>query len=53
MLELVGEDSVTFREQVGLFEIMTSLEMPKVQKELIQGVPNKVVTQVHPYLIPL
>lgn len=53
MLELMGEDSIVFQDQVGLFKIMTSLEMPKVQKELIWGVPDRVVAQVYPYLILL
>ena len=54
MIDLVGEDSIVHGREVGLFELMTALETPDVQKEIIRGhVNEKTIKQVHPELIPL
>ena len=54
MIDLVGEDSIVHGREVGLFELMTALETPDVQKEIIRGhVIDKMIKQVHPELIPL
>ena len=37
MIEIIGEDSVTHGREVGLFELMTALETPDVQKEIVRG----------------
>ena len=54
MIDLVGEDSIVHGREVGLFELMTALETPDVQKEIVRGhVNDKTIKQVHPELIPL
>ena len=54
MINLVGEDSIVHGREVGLFELMTALETPDVQKEIIRGhVNDKTIKQVHLELIPL
>ena len=54
MIEIVGEDSIVHYDKVGLFELMTALETPDVQKEIVRGqVTDRMICQVHPYLIPL
>ena len=54
MIDLVGEDSIVHGREVGLFELITSLETPDVQKEIIRGHANdKMIKQVMPELIPL
>ena len=54
MIEIVGEDSIVHYDEVSLFELMTALETPDVQKEIIKGqVTDRTIRQVHPYLIPL
>ena len=54
MINLVGEDSVVHGQEVGLFELITALETPDVQKEIIRGHANdKMIKQVMPELIPL
>ena len=37
MIEIVREDSIVHHDEVGLFELMTALETPDVQKEIIKG----------------
>ena len=54
MINLVGEDSIIHGREVGLFELMTALETPDVQKEIVRGqVNDKTIKQVHLELIPL
>ena len=54
MIDLVGEDSIVHGREVGLFELVTALETPDVQKEIIRGHANdKTIKQVMPELIPL
>ena len=54
MIDLVGEDSIIHGREVGLFELITALETPDVQKEIIRGHANeKTIKQVMPELIPL
>ena len=54
MINLVGEDSIVHGREVGLFELITALETPDVQKEIIRGHANeKIIKQVMPELIPL
>ena len=54
MIEIIGEDSIVHYDEVGLFELMTALETPDVQKEIVRGqVTDRTICQVHPYLIPL
>ena len=54
MIDLIGEDSIVHGREVGLFELMTALETPDVQKEIVRGhVNEETIKQVHPELIPL
>ena len=54
MIDLVGEDSIIHGREVGLFELITALETPDVQKEIVRGHANeKIIKQVMPELIPL
>ena len=54
MINLVGEDSIVHGREVGLFELVTALETPDVQKEIIRGqATDKTIKQVMPELIPL
>ena len=54
MINLVGEDSIIHGREVGLFELITALETPNIQKEIIKGHANeKTIKQVMPELIPL
>ena len=54
MIEIVGEDSITHGREVGLFELITSLETPDVQKEIIRGhVNERTIKQIMPELILL
>ena len=54
MIDLVGEDSIIHGREVGLFELITALETPDVQKEIVRGhVNEKTIKQVMPELIPL
>ena len=54
MIDLVGEDSIIHGREVGLFELITALETPNVQKEIVRGYANeKTIKQVMPELIPL
>ena len=54
MIDLVGEDSIIHGREVGLFELITPLETPDVQKEIVRGHANeKTIKQVMPELIPL
>ena len=54
MIDLVGEDSIVHGREVGLFELITALETPDVQKEIVRGHANdKTIKQVMPELIPL
>ena len=41
MIELVGEDSIVHGQQVGLFELITALETPDVQKQIVRGHVNE------------
>ena len=52
MIEIIGKDSIVHGHKVGLFELMTALETPNVQEQIIRGqVTDQVIHQVHPYLI--
>ena len=54
MIDLVGEDSIIHGREVGLFELITALETPDVQKEIVRGhVNEKTIKQVMLELIPL
>ena len=54
MIDLIGEDSIIHGHEVGLFELITALETPDVQKEIVRGHANeKTIKQVMPELIPL
>ena len=54
MIDLAGEDSIIHGQEVGLFELITTLETPDVQKEIVRGhVNEKTIKQVMPELIPL
>ena len=54
MIDLVGEDSIIHGREVGLFELITTLETPDVQKEIVRGhVNEKTIKQVMPEIIPL
>ena len=54
MINLVGEDSIIHGQEVGLFELITTLETPDIQKEIVRGHANeKTIKQVMPELIPL
>ena len=54
MIDLVGEDSIVHGQEVGLFELITALETPDVQKEIVRGHANeRMIKQVMPELIPL
>ena len=54
MIDLIGEDSIIRGREVGLFELITTLETPDVQKEIVRGHANeKTIKQVMPELIPL
>ena len=54
MITIIGEDSVVHGREVGLFELMTALETPDVQKEIVRGhVNERTIKQVAPDLIPL
>ena len=54
MIDLVGEDSIIHGQEVGLFKLITALETPDVQKEIVRGhVNEKTIKQVMPELIPL
>ena len=54
MIDLVGEDSIVHGREVGLFELITALETPDVQKGIIRGHANeKTIKQVMPELIPI
>ena len=54
MIDLVGEDSIVHGREVGHFELITALETPDVQKEIVRGHANeRTIKQVMPELIPL
>ena len=54
MIEIVGEDSIVHGQEVSLFELITTLETPDVQKEIVRGhVNERTIKQVMPELIPL
>ena len=54
MINLIGEDSIIHGREVGLFELITALETPDVQKEIVRGHANeRMIKQVMPELIPL
>ena len=54
MIEIVGEDSIAHGREVGLFELITSLETPDVQKEIVRGHANeRTIKQITPELILL
>ena len=54
MIEIVSEDSIVHGHKVSLFELMTALETPTIQEQIIRGqVTDQMICQVHPYLIPL
>ena len=37
MIKIIREDSIVHHDEVGLFELMTALETPDVQKEIVKG----------------
>ena len=41
MIKIVREDSIAHGQEVSLFELMTALETPDIQKEIIRGHVNK------------
>ena len=54
MIDLVGEDSIIHGREVSLFELITALETPDIQKEIVRGHANeRTIKQVMPELIPL
>ena len=54
MIDLVGEDSIIHGQEVGLFELITTLVTPDVQKEIVRGHANeRTIKQVMLELIPL
>ena len=54
MINIVGEDSIIHSREVGLFELMTALETPDVQKEIVRGqVMEQTIKQAMPELVPL
>ena len=54
MIEIVGEDSIAHGQEVGLFELITSLETPDIQKEIVRGHANeRTIKQITPELILL
>ena len=54
MIDLVGEDSIIHGHEVSLFELITALETPDIQKEIVRGHANdKTIKQVMLELIPL
>ena len=54
MIDIIGEDSIVHGQEVSLFELMTALETPDVQKEIVRGhVNEKMIKQIAPELIPL
>ena len=54
MIEIVSKDSIVHSHEVSLFELMTALETPDIQKQIVRGqVMDWTICQVHPYLIPL
>ena len=54
MIEIIGEDSIVHSQEVSLFELITTLETPDVQKEIVRGhVNERTIKQVMPELIPL
>ena len=54
MIKIVREDSFAHGQEVGLFELMTALETPDIQKEIVRGhVNERTIKQVAPDLIPL
>ena len=54
MIEIVSKDSIVHSHEVSLFELMTALETPDIQKQIVRGqVMDWMICQVHPYLIPL
>ena len=51
MIDLVGEDSIIHGRKVGLFELITALETPDIQKEIVRGhVNEKTIKQVMPVM---
>ena len=54
MIDLIGEDSIIHGREVCLFELITTLETPDIQKEIVRGhVNEKTIKKVMPELIPL
>ena len=37
MIKIIREDSIVHHDEVSLFELMTALETPDVQKEIVKG----------------
>ena len=37
MIKIVGKDSIVHGHKVGLFELMTALETPDIQKQIVRG----------------
>ena len=54
MIDIIREDSIVHGQEVSLFELMTALETPDIQKEIVRGhVNKKTIKQIAPELIPL
>ena len=51
MIKIISEDSIVHSHKVSLFELMTALETPNVQEQIVRGhVTDQTIHQVHPYL---
>ena len=37
MIEIVSKDSIVHSHEVSLFELMTALETPDIQKQIVRG----------------
>ena len=54
MIEIVSKDSIVHGQEVGLFELMTALKTPDIQKEIVRGhVNERMIKQIALELIPL
>ena len=54
IINIIREDSIIHGREVGLFELMTALETPDVQKEIVRGQATEwTIKQAMPKLIPL
>ena len=50
MIKIISKDSIVHSHKVSLFELMTALETPNVQEQIVRGqVTDQTIHQVHPY----